>query len=568
LLFLINKKQATKWGNLIILKNSISRMYNRNLQLFLLILIMFIAFMVNNGALEANIMEARNLTTAREMLLKNNWFEPTMNGELRLEKPPLPSWIAAATMHFSGVDNLSLLRLPAALAAMLMVFFLFKLTTTLTEDRLSPFLVAGTSATSFYIFFMARDISWDIFCHSFMIGAIWLIHKGLDRKGNSWRELAGAGVLMGLSFMSKGPVSFYALLLPYLIARSFTFGWKELANKRLSFGLMILITFIISFWWPIMIWFSHPEFSVLIAQQESSAWLNRSTRPFYHYWSFPVQSGVWAIIGTIALYFPHARPRINRFGNYTFLAAWVGIAVVLLSLFPEKKERYLLPVLLPLAMLTAFYFRYLTYAFTIALPGKTDLVILRLNSLLMTFICLIIPLAVVVFPFGEGKPGLGSLILIFVLFWGLAILLIGAWQKKNPLWLWGAMVGIVLSVCVMLLPLASKLAITNPGYRSYKELRYRGDLKTTPFFFNGEIQGKFIEVIWNSGHEIKGWNPLTQKKLPMTPPLLFLSNEEPSAVLSAEILNNYHIEVIGHFDSNPGKKGGNIVLSNYVTLIH
>src|ERR1035437_3922523 len=194
-------------------------MTDRRLQLLLLLLICFITFVVNNGVIEANIMEARNLTTAREILQKNNWLEPTMNGELRLEKPPLPTWISALTLFIFGEENLSLLRLPSALAALLMVFFLFKLTTTLTEDRLLPFLVGGTSATSFYIFFLARDISWDIFCHSFMIGAIWLIHKGLKNKGSGWRELTGAGLLMGLSFLSKGPIAFYALLLPYLIAR-------------------------------------------------------------------------------------------------------------------------------------------------------------------------------------------------------------------------------------------------------------------------------------------------------------------------------------------------------------
>lgn len=542
-------------------------MTNRNLHLFLLLLIAFIAFVVNNGAIEANIMEARNLTTAREMLQKNNWLEPTMNGELRLEKPPLPTWIAAATMHFSGDENLSLLRLPAALAALLMVFFLFRLTTELTDDKLLPFLVAGTASTSFYIFFMARDISWDIFCHSFMIGAIWLFHKGLKSKGSGWGELIGAGILMSLSFLSKGPIAFYALLLPYLVARTFSFGWKDATHHKGALSVMILITLVISLWWPVMIWLSHPEFSAQIAQQESTAWLNRSTRPFYHYWSFPVQSGVWAIIATIALYFPYARPRIKRFGNYTFLALWVAVAVVLLSLFPEKKERYLLPVLLPLAILTAFYFRYLIHAFQTSSPGKTDLVIFRVNSFLMMLISFAIPLAVVFMVKGEARPGTGLLVLIFILFWGLAIFLLGAFLKKKPLWLWMGMVGMVLSVCMTLLPLAPTLALTNPDYRSYKELRHRDDLKVIPFYFNGEISGKFIEVIWNSGHEVKAWNPATQLKLPETLPIIFISNEAPSAVLPAEIQSNHQIEVIGHFDGNMGKKRGNIVLSNYVTII-
>jgi len=542
-------------------------MTHRKLHLFLLLLISFVTFVANNDAIEVNIMEARNLTTAREMLQKNNWLEPTMNGELRLEKPPLPTWIAAATMRFSGDENLFLLRLPAALAALLLVFFLFKLTTELTEDQLLPFLVAGTASTSFYIFFMARDISWDIFCHSFMIGAIWLFHKGLKSKSNGWRELAGAGVLMGLSFLSKGPVAFYALLLPYLIARSFSLRWKGVAVQRNGIILMILIALVISLWWPLMIWHSHPEYSAQIAQQESDAWLNRSTRPFYHYWSFPIQSGVWAIMATIALCFPYARPRIKRFGNYTFLALWVIVAVILLSLFPEKKERYLLPVLLPLAILTAFYFRYLIHVFELTYSNRADRIIIRINALLMALISFAIPIAVVFMVKGEGRPGTSLFLLIFLLFWGLAAFLFNSFLKKNPLWLWMGMVGMVFSVCLTLMPIAPSLAKTNPNYKSYKELRHRIDLKNVPFYFNAEIEGKFIEVVWNSGHEVKAWNPKVQQEHPSKLPIIFLSNEDPSVVLPAEILKDHHIEVIGHFDGNMGKKGGYMVLSNYVTLI-
>ncbi|NEW85479.1 MAG: glycosyl transferase, partial [Mariniphaga sp.] len=372
---------------------------------------------------------------------------------------------------------------------------------------------------------------------------------------------------MGLSFLSKGPIAFYALLLPYLVARTFSYGLKEATNHKAALSVMVLITLVISLWWPVMIWLSHPEFSAQIAQQESAAWLNRSTRPFYHYWSFPVQSGVWAIIATIALYFPYSRPRINRFGNYIFLALWVAVAVVLLSLFPEKKERYLLPVLLPLAILTAFYFRYLIQAFQTSSQGKTDQVIFRVNSFIMTLISFAIPLAVAFMVKGEGRPGTGLLVLIFVLFWGLATFLLVAFLKKKPLWLWMGMVGMVLSVCMTLLPIAPTLALTNPAYRSYKELRHRDDLKAIPFYFNGEIPGKFIEVIWNSGHEVKAWNPATQLQLPETLPIIFISNDPPFAVLSTEIQSNHHIKVIGHFDGNMGKKGGNSVLSNYVTVI-
>ncbi|WP_051538461.1 ArnT family glycosyltransferase [Prolixibacter bellariivorans] len=249
-------------------------MSRENRQLLALLVITFFAFMIHNGVLDANIMEARNLVTAREILQHHNWLVPTMNGVLRLEKPPLPTWIAAIMMQLFGQDSLAILRIPAALSAMLLVFFLFKLTKELTRDEHLPLLAGGTVATSFYIFFMARTITWDIFCHSFMLGAIWMLYRGWNRKEQAWKEFTWAGVLMGLSFLSKGPVSFFALLLPFLIAffASYGFSGAKMQWKPLMVALGILLAF--STWWPLYIYFQHPEFSAYVAEKESAAWMN------------------------------------------------------------------------------------------------------------------------------------------------------------------------------------------------------------------------------------------------------------------------------------------------------
>ena len=76
--------------------------------LFILIVCWF-AFFVNNGSVYEDIMESRNLVTAHEMIEYDNWLVPTMNGELRLEKPPLPTWVAAG-IEYLQPDNISLLR--------------------------------------------------------------------------------------------------------------------------------------------------------------------------------------------------------------------------------------------------------------------------------------------------------------------------------------------------------------------------------------------------------------------------------------------------------------------------
>jgi 4-amino-4-deoxy-L-arabinose transferase-like glycosyltransferase len=253
------------------------------------------------------------------------------------------------------------------------------------------------------------------------------------------------------------------LLLPFLIAQSLTFGWKEASNKKNPLWGMVVLTLLISFWWPLMIWLSHPEFSAIIAQQESSAWINRNTRPFYHYWSFPVQSGVWAIFASVALYFPYAKKRIDQYGNYKFLLIWILCSLILLSLFPEKKERYLLPLLLPLAMLTAFYVRYLIEAFKTASFTRTDLNIFRAHVLLMSIISTALPISVFILLKGEKRPSVVTLILITILFWVVAIFILSSLRQKNAFRLWSGMAAMILSVCLVIVPLAPKIAITNPA---------------------------------------------------------------------------------------------------------
>ncbi len=542
-------------------------MTRQNLLLSLILLIMIFTFVVNNGYLDANIMECRNLTTAREILEKGNWLQPTMNGKLRLEKPPLPTWISALTMYLFGQDNMALLRLPSALFAILMIFFLFKFTEEILNDKDLPFIAAGTASTSFYIFFMARDISWDIFCHSFMMGAIWLIHRALKNDAQCWKEFIFAGILMGLSFLSKGPVSFYALLLPYLIVRIILFGWIGFSAKKYQLIAMIIIAMVSGLWWPAYIYFKHPDFSALVAFKESEAWLNRSTKPFYHYWSFPVQSGIWTILATAALVFPYAKKRIDRVYPYWFIAGWVWIAVILLSLFPEKKERYLLPALIPLSILTAGYVRYLIDVFERSYKNKVDSILLWINGILISLISIAIPFAVIWYLKGRSMPGNLYFAFLFIGFQLIAFLLIRALIKRKPFIIWNGMVGLVMFSCLVLLPNIQGIMQTNPDYKSYKELRSHTDLKNIPFFFDGEIPGKFIEVIWNCGHEIKGWNPAINPTPPIDPPFVFMSHKQPDSIINPDLYKKYELEMLGHYDGNREIKRGNVVLSNYVVLI-
>jgi 4-amino-4-deoxy-L-arabinose transferase-like glycosyltransferase len=82
---------------------------------------------VHLGLVQTNIMEARNLITAREMVNDGHWIFTTMNGLPRYEKPPLPTWLTAIFMLMGGMQNMFVLRLPVVLVCVLLVYFFYKL---------------------------------------------------------------------------------------------------------------------------------------------------------------------------------------------------------------------------------------------------------------------------------------------------------------------------------------------------------------------------------------------------------------------------------------------------------
>ena len=95
-------------------------------QFTFLIVVCVLIFFTNRSDTIPDIMEARNLVTAREMVVHGNWLLPTLNGEPRLAKPPLPTWLTAITAIIAGdTGDISSLRIPGALIASLMVFALF-----------------------------------------------------------------------------------------------------------------------------------------------------------------------------------------------------------------------------------------------------------------------------------------------------------------------------------------------------------------------------------------------------------------------------------------------------------
>lgn len=326
--------------------------------LWVLLLSCIPLFLIHLGELAVNIMEARNFITAREMLVDDNWLLTTINGEPRYQKPPLPTWLTAFSAALFGLKNWAM-RLPAALSAILLLVYGYKLHGSLFKNARLNFWGGMVLITSFYIVFSARNGQWDIFTHAFMMGAIYYIHRlfTADRS----RLLYGLliGFFLAASWMSKGPVSLYALLLPFLISYGFTYKFRGNKKLILPLFLLLIVAVIGSGWW---FWYTYTydgEALKAITEREAANWTSYNVRPFYYYWSFFTQSGLWTLLAFVALLYPYLRKRVKDPKGYLFSFLWTILSVVLLSIIPEKKSRYLLPVLIPMAWNTAYYLEFL-----------------------------------------------------------------------------------------------------------------------------------------------------------------------------------------------------------------
>jgi 4-amino-4-deoxy-L-arabinose transferase-like glycosyltransferase len=314
-------------------------------------------------AVPVSIMEARNFISAREMLTDNNWILTTMNGEPRYQKPPLPTWITAAFGFVFGMKSVLALRWPALLCVALVGIGAQALSRRLGFTKSASLVNGFIAVTSFYVIAITIEAPWDIYTHGFMLISIVYLFKMLTERAVSLKNSVLFIFFMACSVLSKGPISLYALFLPFAFAYGFTYKFKGNLGFFLKLILLLVTGILFGGFWFLYVRYADPSTFLEIASKETSNWSSYNVRPFYYYWSFFAQSGLWSVLALVSLIYPYLKHRVRDKKAYTFTFLWTVIAVVLLSIIPEKKSRYLMPVLIPLALNIGFYMEYLWRSF-------------------------------------------------------------------------------------------------------------------------------------------------------------------------------------------------------------
>ncbi len=517
--------------------------FERN-YLLLLLLICAAIFFVNLNSLPVNIMEARNFITAREMLNDGHWLLTTINGEPRYQKPPLPTWLTAFSAAIFGIKSVWALRLPAAIMTIFLVLFSYKLAKKLTSEKLYAFISSLTMATSFYIVASARDGQWDIYTHGFMAICIYLLYLFFTKETHKYRNALLAGLFFGCSFLSKGPVSLYALLLPFLLAFGIVYKYRNFKSRWLPLLAFLAVAFVVSSWWH---WYTltFDPAAAEITKKETTNWISYEIKPFYYYWSFFTQSGVWTIPAFIALLYPYLKNRVFNKKAYLLTFLWTMLSVILLSLIPEKKSRYLLPVLIPMALNTGFYIEYLFRRFK-ELKDKRETIPVFFNFGLIGFIGIAFPIGGYIFL----KDGIAGNWLWFVLL-SLALFSIGIFMFRNLFrrkiaTVFYLTIAFIVAVIWFGLPLSKAITI-NPDYKPFSELHTFEEKENIKIY---EFSGMTPELIWDYGEKMEMLNKDGEFITPPENRFGVLVSEE-SLEHFKEVYPNFKREHIARYDMNP-----------------
>ncbi|WP_348813665.1 ArnT family glycosyltransferase [Flavobacterium maritimum] len=515
--------------------------------------------------IEINIMEARNLITAREMVSNNNWILTTINELPRYEKPPLPTWLTALAGIFFGFEDIYGLRLPVVLITLLLVFSTHKLSQKLALSGQQNFHNGLILITSFYIFFAGRDNQWDIYTHSFMMICIVFLWQLLNDPKNQLLNSVLAGVFFGFSFLSKGPISVYALFLPFLIAYGFTYKF-DLKGKKLYALLVLLIGLTIGLSWPLYVRWADPETAMRVAKVEGGRWGSYNIRPFYYYWSFFTQSGIWTVPALIGLIYPYLKNKVSNLKAYQFTLIWTITSVVLLSIIPEKKSRYLLPVLIPMALNTGFYIDYLIREFkNIHLKKEKGIIYFAFG--LIGIICIAIPVGLFIKLKNDISGFEFWFIGLTITLFALGYVLFQNLRNKNFAKVFYAVIGVQLAVVIFGIPL-TKAILKNPGYQSAKALtKKEKELGIKTY----ELSSFTPEIIWDYGHSILILRTEKANKLnlPLENKFGLLASETDS-IFSIKELENYTIQKVSSVDLNripkESKKHNKRLTRNYYVV--
>lgn len=376
--------------------------------------------------------ETRYAQISQEMLLTGKWAAPHFMGIRYFEKPAAGYWMIALGQAMFG-QNLFGVRFASALSTGLSILLVYLVARRLWNDPRKSLV-----STLLYMSFVSvaalggyanLDPQFTFWVNLTGV-ALWFCFDSRTRNGRlgAWALL---GFACGMGFMTKG---FLAWLLPVLIALPYAL-WQKRLRELLGYGLVaVLVAVAVSLPWALAVHLQEPDFWHFFFWHEHIQRFAgedaQHAEPFWYYLPLLVGFSLpWVALLPATVKQAWLEKRTASIG---FLLLWLLMPLAFFSLAKGKLPSYIMPCLLPLALLMSH-----VLADKLA-QGRGRA--LRINGWLNLVLGIVALLALSWFqlkkPVYEHGTETLSLVLVFVLLigWIFANLL----QAARPLHLWAA----------------------------------------------------------------------------------------------------------------------------------
>ena len=374
--------------------------------------------------------ETRYAQISQNMLLSGNWVSPHFMDVRYFEKPVAGYWMIAIGQALFG-QNLFGVRFASALSTALSVLLCYLIARRMWNEPRKSFACALLYMSLTVIAGQAGYANLDpqfTFWVNLSLVALWF---AVDSASRGQRLIAWAvlGLACGMGFMTKG---FLAWLLPVLIALPWML-WQKRWRELLVYGpVAILVAVVVSLPWVLAVHAQEPDYWRFFFWHEHIRRFAGEDAQHDAPWWYYLPLLVGFSLPWVALLPPALKQawQTRRQTNIAFLLLWLWMPLIFFSLSKGKLPAYILPCLLPLALLLGH-----TLADRLKLEQGR---ILGINGILNLALGVITLLALVYLQL--KKPlydhELHNLVLVFIglIGWIMANLL----QAFRPLQCWGA----------------------------------------------------------------------------------------------------------------------------------
>ena len=295
--------------------------------------------------------ETRYAQISQGMLLSGNWVSPHFMDVRYFEKPAAGYWMIAIGQALFG-QNLFGVRFASALSTGLSVLLCYLVARRMWNEPRKSFACALLYMSFTVIAASAGYANLDpqfTFWVNLSLVALWF---ALDSTSRGQRLIAWAvlGLACGMGFMTKG---FLAWLLPVLIALPWMI-WQKRWRELLVYGpVAVVVAIAVSLPWALAVHAQEPDYWRFFFWHEHIRRFAGDDAQHNAPWWYYLPLLVAFSMPWVALLPPALKQawQTRRQSNIGFLLLWLWMPLFFFSLSKGKLPAYILPCLLPLALL-------------------------------------------------------------------------------------------------------------------------------------------------------------------------------------------------------------------------